>query len=282
MIFWIASYPKSGNTWLRTLISSYYYSSDGIYNKDLINYIGQFPQKRHFESFSYDAKSPIGTSDLWIKAQEKINKDKKIRFFKTHNVFGKINNNPFTNKQNSLGCIYVVRDPRNVITSLCNHYELSYEEAFKWMINHKKYIYDDIGSEDYGSFQFISSWSNNYKSWKIQKDIPIKIVRYEDLLEKTYIITKEIIEFINKTTKKDEKINKVKLKNCVKSTLFDNLKNKEKEEGFSEAIFSKKKNKLIPFFNLGPKNDWTKILDKDLQLKIYKIFKSELMELKYK
>ena len=282
MIFWIASYPKSGNTWLRTLISSYYYSTDGIYNKDLINQIGQFPQKRHFESFSYDAKSPIGTSNLWIKAQEKINKDKKIRFFKTHNVFGKINNNPFTNKENSLGCIYVVRDPRNVITSLCNHYELNYEEAFKWMINHKKYIYDDIGSEDYGSFQFISSWSNNYKSWKIQKDIPIKIVRYEDLLEKTYTITKEIIEFINKTTKKDEKINKVKLKNCVKSTLFDNLKNKEKKEGFSEAILSKKTNKIIPFFNLGPKNDWTKILDKDLQIKIREIFKSEFIELKYK
>ena len=282
MIIWIASYPKSGNTWLRTLISSYYYSKDGTFHSDLIQQIGQFPEKRHFESFNYNNKSVIGTTQFWIKAQEKINQDQKIRFFKTHNVYGKINDNHFTNKKNSLGCIYIVRDPRNVITSLSNHYELSYEDSLNWMINHKKYIFDNRDGKDFGNFQFISSWSNNYKSWKIQKDIPIKIVRYEDLLEKTYIITKEIIEFINKTTKKDEKINKVKLKNCVKSTLFDNLKNKEKEEGFSEAIFSKKKNKLIPFFNLGPKNDWTKILDKDLQLKIYKIFKSELMELKYK
>ena len=45
MIFWIASYPKSGNTWLRTLISSYYYSKDGIFNSDLIKQIGQFPEK---------------------------------------------------------------------------------------------------------------------------------------------------------------------------------------------------------------------------------------------
>ena len=37
MIFWIASYPKSGNTWLRTLISSYYYSKDGVFNENLIN-----------------------------------------------------------------------------------------------------------------------------------------------------------------------------------------------------------------------------------------------------
>ena len=48
---------------------------------------------------------------------------------------------------------------------------------------------------DFGNFQFISSWSNNYKSWKIQKDLPIIIVRYEDLLEKTFAVTKEIIIF---------------------------------------------------------------------------------------
>ena len=49
MIFWIASYPKSGNTWLRTLISSYYYSKDGIFQSDLIKYIGQFPEKNYFK-----------------------------------------------------------------------------------------------------------------------------------------------------------------------------------------------------------------------------------------
>ena len=57
MIIWIASYPKSGNTWLRTLIASYYYSKDGVYTKDLINHIGQFPEKRHFKGFDYDGYS---------------------------------------------------------------------------------------------------------------------------------------------------------------------------------------------------------------------------------
>ena len=54
MIIWIASYPKSGNTWLRTLISSYYYSTDGTFHSNLIKEIGQFPEKRHFESFNYN------------------------------------------------------------------------------------------------------------------------------------------------------------------------------------------------------------------------------------
>ena len=282
MIFWIASYPKSGNTWLRTLISSYYYSNDGFYTQELIKQIGQFPEKKYFESFEYDPKSVISTSNFWIKAQEKINRDKKLRFFKTHNVFGKINNNPFTSKENSIGCIYIVRDPRNVITSLSNHYELDYEKSLEWMTNHKKYIYDNRGENDYGNFQFISSWSNNYKSWKIQRDVPIKIVRYEDLLEKTYEVTKDIIGFINKTSKIQVKIDIKKLKNSVNSTLFVKLKKLEKNNGFSEAIFSKKKNKMIPFFNLGPDNNWENILNKSFADKLCNIFAKDLLELGYK
>ena len=281
MIIWIASYPKSGNTWLRTLLSAYYYSIDGIFYNELIKEIGQFPEKRHFESFKYDPKSVIGTTYFWIKAQEKINQDKKLRFFKTHNVFGKINNNSFTDKQNSLGCIYIIRDPRNVITSLSNHYELNYEDSLAWMINHKKYIFDNREGKDFGNFQFISSWSNNYKSWKIQKDLPIKIVRYEDLLEKTFFVTREIIEFVDKISKSSQKLDVQKLRNSVNSTSFKKLQKNEKEKGFSEAIYSKNKKKMIPFFNLGPDNNWKNILDKAFVKKLNEIFKKDLNEFNY-
>ena len=138
MIFWIASYPKSGNTWLRALLSSYFYSQDGIFNQSLLKKIGQFPEKRHFIDFDYNPKIVTDTSKYWIKAQEKINQNKKINFFKTHNILGSINNNNFTNKKNTVGAIYIVRDPRNVLTSMQNHYELSKDEALKFMNNEKK------------------------------------------------------------------------------------------------------------------------------------------------
>ena len=141
MIFWIASYPKSGNTWLRTLISAYYYSKDGIFDQNILKNIGQFPEKRHFVGFNYNQENVTDTTKLWIKSQERINADKKIKFFKTHNTFGKVNNCDFTNKENSAGCIYIVRDPRNVITSLKNHYEMNHETSLKWMTNAQNYIY---------------------------------------------------------------------------------------------------------------------------------------------
>ena len=283
MIFWIASYPKSGNTWLRALLSSYYYSKDGKYDQSLIKKIGQFPEKRHFKNFEYNKDIVTDTSKYWIKAQEKINLDKSLRFFKTHNSFGTLNNNQFTDEKNSIGGIYIIRDPRNVITSLKNHYELNDDQAIEWMMNEKNFIYDvgNFEKDGYSDFQFISSWSMNYKSWKIQSKIPIKIIKYEDLLSETFVVFKDIIKFINKITFNKEKINIDKLKNSVSSTFFDKLKDDEKKNGFSESIISKKNKKKIPFFYLGPKNNWKKILPEKLKIKISDSFKNEFKELGY-
>ena len=284
MIIWIASYPKSGNTWLRALLSSYFYSANGEFKEHLLKKIDQFPTKKYFRKFKFDQNKIGDTCQYWIKAQEEINKENEIKFFKTHNAFGKINNYDFTNKENSLGCIYIVRDPRNVITSVKNHYELDDDKALKWMTNEKQFLYDVDKVKDAGfsDFQFISSWNLNYKSWKVQKKIPLKLVRYEDLLNETYTVFMDILKFVNKVTDNAEKINKLKVKAALNTTVFEKLKKKEVDSGFSESIPSQNnKNKKISFFNLGPKNDWRKILNKDTKEKLDNFFKNELEELSY-
>ena len=284
MIFWIASYPKSGNTWIRTLISSYYYTEDGIFNESKIHNIDQFPQKKYFKEFKYDKTIVNDTARLWLKAQKKINLDKKLRFFKTHNAFGNLNGNPFTDNTNSIGAIYVVRDPRNVITSLKNHYELNDDQAYSWMINENNYLYDihNFEEDGYSDFQFISSWSTNYKSWKVQKKIPIKIIKYEDLLNETYLIFKDLINFINLLVNTSEQINRDKLKKVIDSTLFDKLRKEEQDKGFTESVLSRDGKRKIPFFNLGPKNDWNKILNIKMVKKIEEVFADSMKDLSYK
>ena len=281
MIFWIASYPKSGNTWLRALLSSYFYSKDGIFNQNLLKNIAQFPEKRHFVDFNYDPKIITDTSKFWIKAQEQINLNNKLNFLKTHNILGSINNKNFTNKENTTGAVYIVRDPRNVLTSIQNHYELSKDEALKFMLNDKKYIHDYHTEDDFSDFQFISSWEKNYKSWINNKVFPVLLIKYEDLNDRTRETFKEIIEFIHNINKLKNDFNNHKAQNSVKSTNFENMKNIEKKEGFLESVLSKKNKKEIPFFHLGPKNDWKSIFDKNYQEKLNLIFEKNLKELNY-
>ena len=281
MIFWIASYPKSGNTWLRSLLCAYYYSSDGNFNQKLLKNISQFPQKHHFVDFDYNPKIVTDTSRFWIKAQNKINRDSKLKFFKTHNILGAINNNNFTNKENSIGGIYLVRDPRNIITSLQNHFELNKDEALRFMLSEKKYLYDYYQTNDFSDFQFISSWEKNYKSWTKQDIFPIKVIKYEELMNNTFETFKEIIIFIEKITKIEKIFIESKAKNSIQSTSFNKMKKIEQSKGFKESVLSKNDSKKIPFFHLGPKNDWKKIFNEDFIKNVTLKFKPLLKELNY-
>ena len=90
MIFWIASYPKSGNTWLRALISTYFFSKDGTFEDSLLKNIDQFPTKQYFKNFNHDKKIDCDTCRYLIKDKKTINLNKNLKFFKTHNIFGKL------------------------------------------------------------------------------------------------------------------------------------------------------------------------------------------------
>ena len=280
MIIWLASYPKSGNTWVRSFLNSLLFSENNELNLNNI-LIDQFPNRRHFRGLVNDLDNFNEISKNWITAQEKINIDKKIKFFKTHNVLGSINNHKFTNKENTIGGICIVRDPRNILTSIQNHYELNKDDALKFMINEKKFIHDHSLQNDYSDFQFISSWEKNYQSWMQQKIFPVKTVKYEDLNKKTFETFKEIVEFIEKIIRSKKNFDTTKAKNSIHSTTFSKMKNIEKKSGFVESVLSKNNQKKIPFFNLGPKNDWKNIFNNDYKKKLESTFESGLKDLNY-
>tara|TARA_Y200000002_G_scaffold329685_1_gene293929 strand:- start:54 stop:902 length:849 start_codon:yes stop_codon:yes gene_type:complete len=282
MIIWIASYPKSGNTWLRSLISSYYFSEDGLFNQNSLPLIQQFPQKKYFKSFNYNPEIVTDTAKFWISAQKIINKDKKVKFFKTHNALSAINNSKFTDKKNTIGCIYVVRDPRNVITSIQNHYEMTKEESLNFMLNESKFIYDYSIKNDYSNFQFISSWAKNYQSWLNQKIFSVILIKYEDLIKDTFETFKKVIEFIELITKSQKAYNEEKAKISIQSTTFEKMKKIERNDGFIESVLSKNENQKIPFFHLGPRNNWENIFDENYQKKLNLTFKQNLKELNYR
>ena len=107
MIIWLASYPKSGNTWLRSLLSSYYFSRNGEFNFELLKKIDQFPSVNYFKNDKDLYLKPEDTAEKWLDKQAEINREKKLRLFKTHNAICKINGNRFTDPKNTLGGIYI-------------------------------------------------------------------------------------------------------------------------------------------------------------------------------
>ena len=278
MIIWLASYPKSGNTYLRSFLASYYFSEDGNFNFEQLLKIHQFPNMK-FSKIKSTSKEQA--SKNWIFNQNSFFNRENFNLVKTHNCLYPFKNNKFTTQNESLGAIYIVRDPRNVITSLTHHYSLNYNEAFKHMIDDQSSLLETSHELDHSNFTFLSSWSNHYKSWKNNLIFEVLFIKYEDLQKEKENTFEKVILFINRLTNRDLKINDSKFLNSIKSTNFTNMKNKELNEGFEESVYSNKTGKKINFFNLGFNNRWQKLLPNDIKELLNKKYINELKELNY-
>tara|TARA_B000000609_G_scaffold148777_1_gene132764 strand:+ start:76 stop:912 length:837 start_codon:yes stop_codon:yes gene_type:complete len=277
MIIWIASYPKSGNTWLRSIITSLLYTTDGIFDFKLIKKIKQFPTRNQFQEFTKNFNDINEISKFWLLAQDKINLTEEIKFFKTHNLNCAVNKNSFTNKSHTLGTIYVVRDPRNLVNSIKNHYNKGNDEEAKNFLISKKILSRVPKDDEADIATLLGSWSDHYNFWT-KRNSNLLLIKYEDLILDTKKELERIIIYLKKFMTVE--INPEKIKNILNTTSFDHLKDLENKGLFNENVYDSKKNK-IRFFNKGPSNDWTKVLDKKIQDDIEKIFYKEMKELGY-
>ena len=199
---------------------------------------------------------------------KKINLTNEIIFLKTHNFGGSLEGNEFTNSENTLAVIYLVRDPRSVAVSNAHHNSISYEQSISDLFDEKIFA-----TNDGNLLEFRSSWKVNYLSWK-RRSFPRLIIRYEDLISDEYQYFKKILYFINDFKKIN--IDKLKIKETIELCKLKNLSKLEDQLGFEEKL---KKNKK--FFRKGLVDEWKSQLNKGQIKKIENAFFEEMRELKY-
>ena len=279
MIIWVASYPKSGNTWVRSIISSLIYTKDGIFDFPSIKKIDQYPQRRFLEYFTQDYNNIHEIKKHWITSQERINLDTKIKFFKTHHLNCKVDNYPFTNKECTRATIYIVRDPRNLIDSISNHFSKSIEESKKFLLTSKILSPGkEIELKGGNVITYLGSWKEHYKFWTKDNE-NLLIIRYEDLIKNIHHEIDKIVKFLRNFI--DFEISDTKKENIIKSTSFEALKKIEENGKFTENVFVSRSNEKVKFFNKGPNNNWQNTLPKNIKIELENELKNELTELGY-
>ena len=282
MIIWIASYPKSGNTWVRAFLSTYLYSKkdDSVFEniKKIINFpnikyfngifeINKFSEEELKDKKKKDKKK-FEISKHWISAQKKINLNKDITFLKTHNFGGTLEGNDFSNSENTLGVIYVVRDPRSVAVSNAYHNNISFEQSVNDLLDEKIFA-----TNDGNLLEFRSSWKVNYLSWK-NRSYPKIIIKYEDLRLDPFKNFKKILNFVGGFKKVE--IEDTKIKETINLCKIEKLSKLEDLEGFDEKLKNEKK-----FFRKGKVDEWKSKLNTEQIKLIEKTFYNEMKDLKY-
>jgi hypothetical protein len=285
MIIWLASYPKSGNTWLRFFIISLLMGKKTNLNLNHLKAIRAYPEKSQFKGLLSDVLDLDQVAKNWISSQNQINHDDSLRLLKTHNIFGKYKNYPFTNNKNTLATIHIVRDPRNVVTSLKNHFNLgNYKDAKDFLFKKgqvltlsEKEKEKFLSKEKHPLPQIIGSWKTHYLSWKSMKKNYL-LVKYEDLIQNPEDEFNRVASFLGKLFKHN--FSKEVIDYAIKLSSFDKLERMEKEHGFTESSVNQDGTKQ-KFFYLGPKNDWKEMLNEKLVEEISTEFENEMKELNY-
>ena len=239
MIIWLASYPNSGNNFIRSLLSSYIFSKDGIYNEDLTQNIDEFPNNLLFKKLGVDTNNVDEMNKNYINSQKILNKKDSIMFLKTYSCFVHTDKFKFTDRHNTLGVIYVVRDPRNIVFPLSQSFQLSEEQSL-----HNLLIKTYLGKESQSHCTtYLSSWKDHYNSWKVfTRFNKYLLVKYEDLIKDTEKTFLNILKFISHLGRVKFTLDEIKFKNALKTTELKKLNENDSKK--PDKIDAKIKDKL--------------------------------------
>jgi len=272
-IVWLASYPKSGNTWLRAFIYNLIERPAKPGRIDILpNYFESESAPRWYLPLTGDRDLAECGSEEIIAMKSEVHRQiaasrpRGSIFTKTHNRFGSFNDHPLHNISVMAAAIYVVRNPLDVVLSTADHFGLDVDETIEFMANEETGTPSDLENV----VSFLGSWSTHVQSWTQQAHDQIVVLRYEDMLDKPLKAFGQVAKLIDLGKDKDA------IKRAIRFSSFAELKKQENRDGFIERSPNSKS-----FFRKGRKNQWIEGLNNEQVARIVEQHREQMERYKY-
>jgi hypothetical protein len=272
-IVWLASYPKSGNTWLRAFLANLIANrADPLAPNELGNYADDEALPDRFSELAGKPSHQLDFGEIAALRPQVhaliAERAQGTRLVKSHNMIGSVEGHPLYNWQVTAGAIHVVRNPLDVVVSMTHHFGLGVDDAIERLGN------DNTATANDPMFvsQMLGSWSRHVAGWVEtagQLGSKVLILRYEDLLEKP-------ARHFAKAAKLIGIQDKARIERAVRHAGFQTLSMLEKREGFTEAAGEKSR-----FFRVGRANQWRESLNREQVSRVVNAHREQMAKFKY-
>ena len=245
-IWWIASYPKSGNTWFRLALNAYVTQRPPDLKlpfdyvlQDLHTYYQQVVAAKPNRDLSQVEQILYRPAVLLHFIAGAGGRDLTV---KTHHCCGAIHGVPLIPEPLTKAAVYIIRDPRDVAVSWAAHLGQSIDEAITSMADHG----GAIANDNTGLLHVTASWSDHVKSWTMPEvPFPVTIVKYEDMLNDTEATFRTMFAAVGFKDLDEDRFHW-----ALDQTTFGSLQRQERETGFKESVGEG------PFFRSGKAGQW--------------------------
>jgi hypothetical protein len=250
-IVWLASYPKSGNTWLRMflyqlmrIMGGHPREEDELnkldrssgYEAKLFGLFQQFLGKPLNEASRLEAMSVRALVHTTV-----ADRFKGVALLKTHNLFGELGGMPTVNLAASAGVVYIVRDPRDIAPSLAKHLGSTIDEAIQVM---KTPAFATQNSAE-TAFEIWGTWTDHVSSWTADAKEQVLVIRYEDMMAKPTETFTSIVQHLGQDPTAEQ------IAEAIELSSFDKLQRQEEEHSFRE-----RSPRADRFFSSGKSGGW--------------------------
>ena len=245
-IVWLASYPKSGNTWMRILLANYLF---GRKTPMPINQVHRLGMGDSIEKmYRMVAKDPFDSADyrrsLALRGKVLagiVNNDADVNFVKTHNRRAKAFGVDLIPASHTRSAIYILRNPLDMVLSYARQYGHTAEFAAAAIGRPDNSIAGANGTVA----QFLGSWSEHVRSWARARDFPVLVLRYEDLQADAGAAFARVLKHIGAPPDPE------RVARAVQFSTFNELRKQEDADGFVERSPNSER-----FFHAGRSGQW--------------------------
>ena len=254
-IVWIASYPKSGNTWIRAFLHNLTRILHGESGEQDINEMARFStweldKARYAHFLGFEPDNTIHRAEIAATRhavhQEIADSAEGLIFIKTHNCLVIDRGHPTINFAVTSGAVYVVRNPLDVAISYAHHAGTTVDKA----IEHMTLTNVETAGKEGAIYEVLGSWRQHVFSWTRNPSPAIHIMRYEDMLDDPMRAFGALARHL--LLKPSDR----QLADAIELSSFSRLKTQEREKGFRE----RPPNADDDFFREGRAGQWKDVL----------------------